>query len=147
MDRLTPAQRSSLMSNVRGKDTRAERTVRSLLHRMGYRFRLHKKELPGTPDIVLPKYKAVIFVHGCFWHRHPNCSKTTTPKSHTEFWQTKFAQNVERDARVARELKSSGWKVLIVWECELKATDALAERLLRELPQPLPGEMKAHCDS
>lgn len=135
MDRLTPSQRSSLMSKVRGKNTRPEEIVRSLLHRMGFRFRLHRKYLPGTPDIILPKYRTVIFVHGCFWHRHPGCKKASTPQTNTSFWKKKLARNVERDAEIARELTQNGWRVLVVWECELKNTEALSARLLRELTQ------------
>ncbi len=121
------------MSKVRGKNTRPEKLVRSLLHRMGFRFRLHRKDLPGRPDLVLPKYKTVIFVHGCFWHRHPGCKKASTPKSNTAFWEDKFEKNVARDARVAEALRHSGWNVLVVWECELKDLDALAARLRNEL--------------
>ncbi len=95
--------------------------VRSLLHRMGYRFRLHRKDLPGNPDIVLPKYKTVIFVHGCFWHRHKGCKYAYTPKSRTEFWNTKFEKNIARDKQVRKELKKLGWKVMVVWEC--RSTD------------------------
>lgn len=133
MDRFTPSQRSALMSRVRGKNTRPEELVRSLLHRMGFRFRLHRKDLPGTPDIVLPKYRIVIFVHGCFWHRHPGCKKTTMPQTNRDFWEKKLARNVERDAEIAERLTKAGWRVLVVWECELKNPTALSDRLLREI--------------
>lgn len=133
MDRLTPSQRSSLMSKVRGKNTRPEEIVRSLLHRMGFRFRLHRKDLPGTPDIVLSKYRTVIFVHGCFWHRHPGCKKASMPQTNTTFWEKKLARNVERHAEVTAELTKIGWRVLVVWECELKKPDDLSARLQREL--------------
>jgi len=121
------------MSQVRGKNTRPEERVRSLLHHMGFRFRLHRKDLPGTPDVVLPRYRTVIFVHGCFWHRHPGCKKASMPQTNREFWEKKLARNVERDAEVIRELTRTGWRVLVVWECELKNHEALSARLLHEL--------------
>lgn len=117
------------MSRIRSKDTTPEKTVRSLLHRMGYRFRLHRRDLPGKPDIVLPKYRTAIFVHGCFWHRHPGCRCTTTPKSNVDFWQAKFRANVERDRKARRDLRAGGWQVVVVWECQTKHLDTLAERL------------------
>jgi DNA mismatch endonuclease, patch repair protein len=135
MDRLTPSQRSALMSKVRGKNTRPEELVRSLLHRMGFRFRLHRKDLPGTPDIVLPKYRTVIFVHGCFWHRHADCKKSSMPQTNKNFWGKKLARNVERDAEVAGELTRTGWRVLVVWECELKNPEVLSARLQLEFTQ------------
>lgn len=135
MDRLTSSQRSSLMSKVRGKNTKPEELVRSLLHRLGFRFRLHRKNLPGTPDIVLPRSRTIIFVHGCFWHRHPGCKKASTPQTNRNFWEKKLARNVERDAEVREELTRFGWRVLQVWECELKNPEALSARLLRELVQ------------
>ena len=136
-DTLTPSQRSLLMSRVKGKNTRTEKIVRSLLHSLGYRFRLHREDLPGTPDIVLPKYKTVIFVHGCFWHRHPGCSKATTPKSHLDYWLVKLAENTERDARKEQALSDAGWRVIIVWQCETSSTrlGALAQRLLRAISE------------
>ena len=120
MDRISKAHRSWNMSRIRGKDTTPERLVRSALHRMGYRFRLHRKDLPGKPDIVLPKHRVVIFVHGCFWHRHPRCRYATTPKTNRTFWNAKFKANIERDRRVRRELRKLGWKVVVVWECQCK---------------------------
>lgn len=108
------------MSRIRGKNTKPELLLRSLLHRAGYRFRLHAPGLPGKPDIVLPKYSTVIFVHGCFWHRHEGCNNATMPKSRTEFWEDKFRRTVERDQEKQRQLEEMGWKVLIVWECEVK---------------------------
>lgn len=107
--------------------------VRSLLHRLGYRFRLHGKLLPGKPDIVLPKYHAVVFVHGCFWHRHENCADTTTPKTNTEFWEEKFQRNVNRDLIAQQALKQLGWKIVIVWGCELKNPKSLSSKLLDAL--------------
>ncbi len=118
VDHLTKEKRSWNMSRIRSKNTEPEITVRKLLHNAGYRFRLHGKDLPGKPDIILPKYKTVIFVHGCFWHRHTNCVDATTPKSRTEFWNNKFAMNVKRDQKVKQLLKSEGWKVIVIWECQ-----------------------------
>ena len=108
------------MSRIRGKDTKPEKIVRSVLHKDGYRFRLNRKDLPGKPDIVLPKYQSVVFVHGCFWHRHPRCKYAYNPKSRIKFWQMKFSENVKRDKLVRKELRKMGWKVIVVWECELK---------------------------
>lgn len=127
MDNLTAEKRSWNMSRIKGKDTKAEIFVRSLLHRLGYRFRLHGRELPGRPDIVLPKYKTLIFVHGCFWHRHEGCKLAYTPKSRTEFWKKKFLENVQRDIRNKEALEAMGWKVCIIWECETKHKDRLSE--------------------
>lgn len=123
------------MSRIRGKDTSPELAVRSILHRLGYRFRLHSRVLPGKPDVVLPRYGTVVFVHGCFWHRHNECPYAYTPKSRTEFWTQKFAGNVERDQQVESQLSALGWKVLIVWECELRDAEKLAGRLERELAE------------
>ena len=109
------------MSRIRGKDTKPELLLRRLLHRAGYRFRLHAPDLPGKPDIVLPKYRTVIFVHGCFWHRHEGCSNATMPKSRTEFWEEKFRRTVERDEAKQRQLEALGWRVVVVWECDLKS--------------------------
>ena len=125
----TSASRSYLMSRVKGRDTKPEMVVRRLLHGMGYRFRLQAKELPGRPDIVFRPRRKAIFVHGCFWHRH-GCRKTTTPKSNIAFWEAKFARNVERDAKTLADLERSGWDVLVVWECETRDRDGLANRLL-----------------
>ena len=121
-DALTSARRSWNMSRIRGKDTKPELALRSLLHRNGYRFRLHDRRLPGSPDIVLPKHHTVIFVNGCFWHRHEGCSKAYTPSSRREFWSGKFDATVERDAKKSVQLKEQGWKVLTVWECELQSS-------------------------
>lgn len=108
------------MSRIRSKNTKPEIIVRSLLHRMGFRFRLHRKDLPGKPDIVLPKYKTVIFVHGCFWHRHKGCTKCTTPSTNKNFWINKFKKNVENDEKHNKKLKKMGWKVITIWECEAR---------------------------
>jgi len=128
-DRLTPERRSWNMSRIRATDTTPERAVRSILHRMGYRFRLHRKDLPGRPDIVLPKYHAVVFVHGCFWHRHRGCKYSYTTKSRQEFWEKKFLENVERDRKAQRELRKLGWRVIVVWECETREPETLARRI------------------
>jgi len=129
VDRISKEHRSWNMSQIKAKDTRPELVVRSLLHRLGYRFRLHRDDLPGTPDIVLPKYNTVIFVHGCYWHRHSACKYAYTPKSRVDFWQAKFDENVARDKRARRALQELGWKVHVVWECETGDLDALAQRL------------------
>ena len=113
-------QRSRNMSAIKSKNTKPEIKVRKVLHSMGYRFRLHSKDLPGSPDIVLPKYKTVIFVHGCFWHRHENCKYASTPKTRKEFWEAKFRENINRDKKHQENLSSMGWKIIIVWECEIK---------------------------
>lgn len=120
MDKHTPEQRKRNMSAVKGKDTKPELLVRKLLHALGYRFRIQRKDLPGRPDIVLPRYKTAIFVNGCFWHRHEGCKYASTPSTNSEFWEKKFTANVERDARNYAALKALGWKVLIIWECEVK---------------------------
>jgi DNA mismatch endonuclease (patch repair protein) len=130
MDSLSREHRSWNMSRIRGRDTRPEIRLRSLLHRAGYRFRLHARDLPGRPDIVLPRFRTVIFVNGCFWHRHPGCRGATTPSTRPEFWQAKFDGNVERDSRNHAALRASGWNVLVVWECELKSEpEAVVERV------------------
>lgn len=133
MDSLTPERRSWNMSRIKSGNTKPERLVRSLLHRMGYRFRLHRKDLPGRPDIVLPRYRRVVLVHGCYWHRHPGCRLAYTPKSNLEFWQAKFNENVRRDERQNRQLSELGWRVVTVWECETREPAVLAERLGREI--------------
>ena len=133
MDRLTKKKRSWNMSRIRSRNTTPERTVRSILHRLGYRFRLQSQVLPGRPDVVLTRYKTVVFVHGCFWHRHPGCSFAYTPKSRKEFWARKFSSNIARDLRVIRTLQTLGWRVLVVWECELRDMLAVSRRLERQL--------------
>lgn len=137
VDFLTPAQRSERMSRIRSKDSQPELALRRVLHRLGLRYRLHATNLPGKPDLVFPRYKAVVFVHGCFWHRHRGCKIATTPKSNTPFWVEKFDKNVARDSRVTTTLEKLGWRVFVVWECELtptkvQATGELLARLLRE---------------
>ena len=127
MDRLTPAKRSWLMSRVRSVDTKPELAVRRIIHGLGFRFRLHRRDLPGCPDLVLPRYRAVVFVHGCFWHRHPGCRMATKPKSNTVFWTRKFRMNVARDKRAKVELELAGWNVLTVWECETRNAARIIE--------------------
>lgn len=117
-DIVSPEVRSRMMSGIRAKNTRPELVLRRALHALGFRYRLHVRNLPGKPDLVFPKYRAIIQVHGCFWHRH-GCSKTTNPASNSEFWQMKFARNVDRDREVERRLRELGWRVGIVWECEI----------------------------
>jgi len=117
MDMVTPSRRSEIMACIKSKDTKPERLVRSLLHRMGYRFRLHRPDLPGKPDIVLPRFQAVIFVHGCFWHGH-NCKDGRRPKSNTEYWNEKLDRNVDRHRRNMRLLRRAGWRPLVIWECQ-----------------------------
>ncbi|MCC6470898.1 MAG: DNA mismatch endonuclease Vsr [Alphaproteobacteria bacterium] len=129
MDRLTPERRSWLMSRVRGKDTTPELKVRSLLHGMGLRFRLHAAELPGKPDVVVRPRRLAIFVHGCFWHRHGGCRYATTPKSRSAFWNQKFETNVTRDRRNIRMLRRTGWRVLVIWQCQTKNVERLRKRL------------------
>ncbi|ABE63300.1 T/G mismatch-specific endonuclease [Nitrobacter hamburgensis X14] len=129
VDRLTPERRSWLMSRVGGKNTTPEIVVRKVAHSLGLRFRLHRKQLPGTPDLVFPKWRTAIFVHGCFWHRHPGCAKASTPKSRTEYWQDKFETNVRRDKKNVALLRKQGWLVLTVWECETKNVDKLGAKL------------------
>ncbi len=112
--------RSEMMARIGRRDTRPERTVRSALHRAGYRFRLCRPDLPGCPDIVLPRYRTVIFVHGCFWHQHANCRRATKPKSNVQFWENKLLRNRGRDEVVMGQLRDASWNALIVWECELR---------------------------
>lgn len=128
-DFLKPHERSILMSKIGSRNTKPEKVLRSLLHREGYRFRLNVKDIPGRPDIVLPKFKTVILVHGCFWHGH-NCHKgTTLPRTNADFWRNKINRNKERDHEIKSKLASLGWKVITVWECELKDRDAMINRL------------------
>jgi DNA mismatch endonuclease, patch repair protein len=118
-DILSPGQRSALMSKVGSSNTKPEWVLRCALHRLGFRYILKNKHLPGNPDLVFPKYRTVIFIHGCFWHRHVGCRDASMPKNNESFWANKFSENVQRDAKVVEALSRAGWKVLIVWECEL----------------------------
>ncbi len=128
-DHLDAIQRSRNMASIRSKNTKPEMAVRSIVHRLGYRYRLHAADLPGKPDIVFRVRRKVIFVHGCFWHRHGRCRYASTPKTRSTFWREKFCANVERDRRSQREIKKLGWAILIVWQCELKNPKKLTERL------------------
>jgi DNA mismatch endonuclease, patch repair protein len=119
MDKLNAEQRSANMRRIRSGDTAPEKVLRQLLHRLGYRFRLHRKDLPGNPDLVFPARRKVIFVHGCFWHLHQECREGRIPQSRREYWEPKLLRNRERDARAIAELTRSGWLVFVVWECEL----------------------------
>ena len=139
--RVTPA-RSANMSKVRGKNTKPEMAVRRAAHALGLRFRLHHRDLPGTPDLVFPGRKTAIFVHGCFWHRHPGCSKAgPPPKTRTAFWQAKFDRNTARDARNVEALRAAGWSVAIVWECETRDIEKLTDQLrsIFNLPNRVAG--------
>jgi DNA mismatch endonuclease, patch repair protein len=134
MDILTPEKRSWNMSRIRNRDTKPELALRSALHRLGYRYRLSDKNLPGRPDIVLPKYKAAVFVHGCFWHRHKGCKYAYNPKSRVEFWQHKFEENMARDERNISDIRSNGWIPVVVWECQIKHDlDSCIELLTKQL--------------
>lgn len=118
-DTLSKKQRSAVMSRVRSADTKPEWILRCGLHRLGFRYRLGNRHLPGRPDLAFPKYRSVVLVHGCYWHRHPGCKDASMPKSNVAFWTRKFTENVERDRRMERELAARGWRVMVVWECEL----------------------------
>jgi DNA mismatch endonuclease (patch repair protein) len=131
MDIVSPETRSRMMASIRGADTSPELFVRKILHSLGFRFRLHHRDLPGRPDIVLPKHKLVIFVHGCFWHQHPGCRYAYSPKSNRSFWRKKLRGNVDRDRRVLSDLQASGWRTVIVWECLLRK-NANLDRLARD---------------
>jgi DNA mismatch endonuclease (patch repair protein) len=130
-DIVDKAQRSRMMAAITGKNTKPERLVRSHLHRAGLRFRLHARGLPGRPDIVLPRWHAVVFVHGCFWHRHGGCRRATTPSSNRRFWNRKFRENVERDRRNLTVLRRAGWRVYVIWECRtgVRSLDLLVRRI------------------
>lgn len=136
MDNLTPERRSWNMSRIRSKGTMPEILVRSILHRLGFRFRLHRKDLPGSPDIVLPKHKTVLLVHGCFWHHHEGCKDGSIPKTNTVFWLEKIRKNIARDRRVISSLKLAGWRVMTIWECETRNVEALTARLNQVLHSP-----------
>lgn len=141
-DILTSEERSRRMALVRSVDTKPELAVRRLIFGMGYRYRLHCRDLPGTPDLVFRSRKAIVFVHGCFWHRHEGCALARIPKSRVEFWKTKLEANRERDARKVKALTEAGWRVFVVWECELKDKGSLAERLRRFLGMEKENEVR-----
>jgi DNA mismatch endonuclease (patch repair protein) len=129
MEQLVDPARSALMARIRGKNTSPELIVRKAIHARGLRFRLHRKNLPGGPDIVLPKYRLIIFVHGCFWHQHAGCKLAHRPKSRVDFWNRKLDGNIARDGRIVGELSGLGWRVEVVWECETRRLSALRQRL------------------
>src|ERR1044071_2314911 len=131
VDKITPEHRSWNMSRIRGSDTEPRKRVRSLLHRIGLRFSLKKTALPGKPDIILPARRTVVFVNGCFWHRHKDCVNSVLPKTRPDFWLTKLQSNVDRDRKNIRTLRKLGWQVLVVWECELADETKLINRMLR----------------
>lgn len=130
LDKLSKERRSQIMSRIRGKDTSPEMKVRSLVHRLGYRYRLHYEKLPGKPDLAFPIRKKVIFIHGCFWHGHEGCSKGRLPKSNLEYWEPKIARNKERDRENMKSISSDGWRILTVWQCELKNTESSEKRIV-----------------
>lgn len=134
-DTVDREKRSEIMSRVGSRDTKPELVVRRIAHGLGFRFRLHRKNLPGRPDIVFPRYRSVIFVHGCFWHRHPSCKYASSPKTRVEYWEDKFRSNVARDARNETLLRDLGWRVMVIWECETKDREAVAERISSYLDQ------------
>ncbi len=134
-DIMSPEKRSALMGRIQARNTGPELTVRRLLHGMGYRYRLHAGELPGKPDIVFRSRRVAVFVHGCFWHRH-DCGLAYVPKTRPEFWQRKFEGNVARDLRTKRDLEAAGWRVVVVWECQLSHLAALSKNLAHELGRP-----------
>jgi DNA mismatch endonuclease (patch repair protein) len=136
-DIVTPEVRSKMMSGIRGRDTKPEMTVRRYLHRCGFRYRLHDRSLPGVPDLVFPRFRVVVMVHGCFWHQHSGCQYATTPKNNWEFWQTKLVGNVARDKRNIERLVRAGWRVIVLWECGLRGGGAESE--LNWLPEAIRG--------
>lgn len=133
MDTISVQKRSEVMSKIRAKNTKPEIAIRSLLHQMGFRFRLHRKDLPGKPDVCLPKYQTVIFIHGCFWHDHKGCPNARLPKSNSAYWLPKIKRNAERDKEHTSALKKAGWKVITIWECELKNQKRLKKKLFKAL--------------
>lgn len=140
MDVFSRHERSRIMAGIKGKNTRPEIIVRSLLHRMGYRFRLHRTDLPGKPDIVLPRHRKIIFVHGCFWHGHKGCPKSKRPQTNRKFWNRKLDGNIRRDAETLSDLRKLGWNVLIVWECEVKDVELMEEKLKSFMTGDLCGQ-------
>lgn len=148
MDIVEPETRSRMMAAIKGRNTKPEMLVRRALHAAGFRYRLHDKRLPGKPDIVLPKWRAVVLIHGCFWHRHPGCRFATTPASNPEFWQRKFDDNVDRDRRNELQLSSLGWRVAVVWECQIKSGRAptIVSMLADWLQSPWPMHFEFFSD-
>ena len=142
---MTPEQRHICMSHIRAKDTGPEKSLRYALWRLGFRYRVNDRRLPGTPDIVLPKYRTVIFVHGCFWHGHKGCRHYTVPKTNTEFWVAKVARNQARDQDVWRQLEAKGWSVVIVWECQLKKD--LFDGTVTQVAEEIIKNGELHCQA
>ncbi len=147
MDTVSTETRRKIMQSIRSTNSKPEVRVRSVLHANGFRFRIHNKNLPGTPDIVLSKYKTVILVHGCFWHRHQNCRFASVPQSNTEFWMEKFERNVQRDRKNLEELKDAGYDVIVLWECELKSKTKLEEAVSRLDEKRREFQLKASVES
>jgi DNA mismatch endonuclease (patch repair protein) len=133
MDSISTARRSANMSRIRSKDTKPEMLIRRMLHRLGYRYRLHRRDLPGAPDLVFPSRKKIVLVHGCFWHHHKGCIDGRLPKSREDYWLPKLVRNVERDRRNVAKLRRGGWKVMTVWECDAVKADSLRKRLVQFL--------------
>jgi DNA mismatch endonuclease (patch repair protein) len=136
VDKLSTEQRSANMARIRSKDTHPELVLRSLIHGLGYRFRLHRKDLPGKPDIVFPGRRKIIFAHGCFWHQHPGCPEGRVPGSRLEYWAPKLTKNQSRDAANQSHLKDEGWDLLVIWECELKDISAVKRKVRDFLGSP-----------
>lgn len=143
-DHVPPARRTEIMRAIKGKHTAPEIVVRKAAHKLGLRFRLHVKRLPGKPDLVFPKWRTVVFVNGCFWHRHPGCKKTSTPKTNIEFWEKKFANNVLRDETNYRLLEEQGWRVIVLWQCQIHTMkDAIVELVhhFSHIKEPSPKQI------
>lgn len=138
-DHVSPARRSVIMSAVRGKHTVPEMLVRRAAHKLGLRFRLHRRDLPGRPDLVLPKHKTVVFVNGCFWHRHQGCKKASLPKSNVQFWMNKFEANKKRDLTNYAKLKALGWRVVVVWQCQVRSADRATRTIKSKFRFPKRG--------
>lgn len=146
MDIVTPEKRSRMMAGIKGKNTKSELVVRKLVYGMGFRYRLHRKDLPGSPDLVFSRLKKLIFVHGCFWHRHPGCRLAYTPKSNTQFWLDKLESNMRRDKLALTALDALGWEVLIVWECEVSDLAGLTRKMgLFLQPEQCEGQLERKC--
>ena len=145
MDKLNADQRSANMRRIRSKDTNPELVLRSLIHRLGYRFRLHRRDLPGHPDIVFPALRKVIFMHGCFWHQHPGCREGRMPGSRVDYWRPKLDRNLIRDAANQSRLKEEGWKVLVIWECELKDLAAVKKTVTEFLGRSRASKTDSTC--
>jgi len=133
MDSISSSRRSEIMSRIRSSDTHPEMQVRRLLHRLGYRYALHRRDLPGVPDLVFPSRRKIVLVQGCFWHQHKGCSDGRIPKSRVRYWEPKLQRNVERDRRNISKLRRDGWSVMLVWECDTANADSLRKRLVRFL--------------